>query len=202
MNRENEDKKIIEYMTSRKWEFDEFHKIKIDMLNLARKHSKEEDICEKIGAMLLFNQVIESFIKDCIDKSIKYIKAEISPTQVSLKTKYDVTFGQLIKKLDTFGLENEKKDLIITSLEELNEERNQIVHNILKKIKQGGFSLENYFEKAEDSLEILISYYLDILDYLEELKSRGYSDFVEEDNIEEEKEDRNEILKLFDEDND
>ena len=88
---------IVKYMIERKWADDEKTDRKVFLWKLAQKSKEEKDVSHKIGGMLIYNQLIEEFLKDITKLSVNYIKAEIWPADVCLKLDFSkMTFGKLI----------------------------------------------------------------------------------------------------------
>ena len=81
----NYDKQILEMMSNPSWWIDKQKKRKIDLLRSARKVYRQSSISKKMGSLLLWQQVIEQFLKEIIELSVFYIKAEICLAELILK---------------------------------------------------------------------------------------------------------------------
>ena len=67
------------------------------LFKLAKQSKTQTEVSHKIGGMLIYNQLIEEFLKDITELSVIYIKAEIWPADVPLKLDFSkLTFGKLI----------------------------------------------------------------------------------------------------------
>lgn len=180
------DKKIFLMMNTKEWWIDKFKSRKIELLRPARRVHFNSSISQKMGAMLIWQQVIEQFLKEIIQISISYIKAEIWPTKVDLKVDLnEKTFGCIINSYDTFSIDFKDKQYIIDILKKINKNRNKIVHRIFEIEQLEG--LEEYFKynfnNYQSLLELLIDHYIYICHLLEDLKERvNWEDFLEEIN--------------------
>lgn len=176
------DKKIFKTMNNYEWRIDQQKERKIDLLEIANKINKESSISDKIGGLLIWQQVIEQMLKEIICTSITYIKAEIWPTKVNYNVKFnDKTFVKIISDYDLYSLDYEAKDKIVQKLKTINNNRNTIIHKI--------FDIEN-LNKLEDLFEInfssyneimllLLNHYLKIYDCLEDLSKRvNWNNFI------------------------
>ena len=83
----NYDKQILEMMSNPSWWIDKQKKRKIDLLRSARKVYRQSSISKKMGSLLLWQQVIEQFLKEIIELSVFYIKAEICKRRANRKTR-------------------------------------------------------------------------------------------------------------------
>ncbi len=91
---------IVKYMVEGKWKDDEKSERKRYLFKLAQESKSQTELSHKIGGMLIYNQVIEEFLKDIVEYSVNYIKAEIWPAQVHMKFDFSkATFGNLINYL-------------------------------------------------------------------------------------------------------
>ena len=70
------DKKIFEQMNNRDWWIDKFKARKIELISSCRRINSTSSISRKIGGLLLWQQVIEQFLKEINKISITYVKAE------------------------------------------------------------------------------------------------------------------------------
>ena len=69
-----------------------------------------------MGALLIWQQVLEQFLKEIIEISIGYIKAEIWPTKIDLKVDFErKTFGQIIADYENFSLDFKNKQKTLNS---------------------------------------------------------------------------------------
>lgn len=62
--------KILDYMVNKEWLKDRERIKKMQLLNLVRTNYDENNLSNKIGSILIYNQLIEQFIKDIIEISI------------------------------------------------------------------------------------------------------------------------------------
>ena len=169
------DKKIFEDMNNKEWWIDKFKARKIELLRDSRRISSTSSFTRKVGGLLLWQQVIEQFLKEIIQISITYIKAEIWPAKVDLKINYDTkAFGQIIQLYKNYSIDYEDMPEIIGYLNQINNNRNKIVHKMFEVEDLN--SLEDSFEESynihEDLLQLLLDHYILIGDNLEDLKSR------------------------------
>lgn len=169
------DKKIFEDMNNKEWWIDKFKARKIELLRYSRRIRSTSSFTRKIGGLLLWQQVIEQFLKEIIQISIAYVKAEIWPAKIDLKIDYErKTFGQIIELYNNYSLDYEDRPKIIGYLNQINKNRNKIVHKMFEVEDLN--SLEDLFEASynmhEDLLQLLLDHYILIGDNLEDLKSR------------------------------
>ena len=128
---EDYDKQIFEMMSNPTWWIDKQKKRKLELLKSARKVHGNSSISTKMGALLIWQQVLEEFLKEIVYVSISYIKAEIWPTKINFKVEFDKkTFGLIINDYENFSLDYKDKQKIIEKLKIVNKNRNEIVHKI------------------------------------------------------------------------
>lgn len=181
---EQYDKQILEMMANPSWWIDKQKKRKLSLLSSARNVRPQSSISKKMGSLLIWQQVLEQFLKEIIEISVFYIKAEIWPTKLDLKVSFErKTFGQIIDDYENFSLDFKDKQKTLTKLKEVNINRNNIVHKIFKiddLIQLEGYFRTN-FNEYENLLTLLLDHYSEICYYLEELKKRvDWDDFWEE----------------------
>lgn len=181
---EEYDREILEMMNNPTWWFDKQKKRKLELLRSARRVRKTSSISAKMGGVLIWQQVLEQFLKEIILTSISYIKAEIWPTKIDFKVDFDrKTFGQLINDYENFSLDYKDKNKILTKLRFVNDNRNKIVHKIFNIANM--IDLEDYFKSNfktyEELLPLILDHYCDIGECLEDLKKRvHWEDFLDE----------------------
>ena len=84
-------------MINGEWKNDIKINRKTELWKLARESQGNVEISHKIGGLLIYNQVIDEFLKDIVEYSIYYIKAEIWPASFALEIDFGKkTFGQNI----------------------------------------------------------------------------------------------------------
>lgn len=169
------DRKIIEGMKNKEWWLDKLKSRKIELLKYSRKINYASSFTRKIGGLLLWQQIIEQFLKEIIQISITYIKAEIWPTKIDLKIDYEKkTFGQIIELYKNYSIDYEDRPKIVGYLNKINVNRNKIVHKMFEVEDLN--SLEDLFEASynthEDLLKLLLDHYNVIGNNLEDLESR------------------------------
>ena len=171
-------------MANPSWWIDKQKERKLTLLASARNVRPQSSISKKMGALLIWQQVLEQFLKEIIEISIFYIKAEIWPTKIDLKVDFErKTFGQIIDDYENFSLYFKDKHITISKLKEVNSNRNKIVHKIFKINDLA--QLEDYFrtnfKEYKNLLNLLLDHYSDICYYLEDLKKRvDWDDFWED----------------------
>lgn len=180
----NYDKQILEMMSNPSWWIDKQKKRKIDLLRSARKVYRQSSISKKMGSLLLWQQVIEQFLKEIIELSVFYIKAEIWPSRVNIKVDFErKTFGQIIADYENLSIDFKNKQNICEKLKLVNKNRNEIVHKIfnIDDLVQLEKYFEINFEEYENLLTLLLDHYSDVCYYLEDLKKRvDWDDFLED----------------------
>lgn len=152
---------IVKYMTEGGWKEDEKVERKLFLFKLAQESKSNENISHKIGGLLIYNQVIEEFLKDLVAYSINYIKAEIWPAKVDIKLDFSkATFGMLIGYFKQYATIEYNRDTIINELTVYNEKRNQIVHNLfkIKDFDKLSSELDEYAFVAEEIVYLLVEY--------------------------------------------
>lgn len=180
------DKQIFEMMSNPSWWIDRQKRRKQELLKYARRVHSNSSISSKMGGLLLWQQVLEQFLKEIIHISISYIKAEIWPTRVDLKVNFkNKTFGVILNDYENYSLDYKDKSKILTKLKLVNDNRNTIVHKIFEVDNLE--NLETYFEESfntyEDLLPLLLDHYINNCYYLEDLKKRvDWQDFLDDIN--------------------
>lgn len=108
---------IVKYMAEGKWKDDEKAERKLYLFKLAQESKSNSDVSHKIGGMLIYNQVIEEFLKDIVEYSVNYIKAEIWPADVHMKFDFSkTTFGSLIKHFKQYATKEYNREIVIEEL--------------------------------------------------------------------------------------
>lgn len=169
------DRKIFESMKNKEWWIDKFKARKLELISSCRRINYNSSISRKIGGLLLWQQVIEQFLKEIIQISLTYVKAEIWPTKIDLKIDYDrKTFGQIIDMYKNYSVDYEDRPKIIGYLKTINDNRRMVTHKMFNV--EDLEELENLFESSydihEDLLQLLLDHYILIGDNLEELNDR------------------------------
>ena len=166
---------IIEYLVRRKWSVDSKLSRRRYLIRLARESKGDPDIASKIGAMLIWNQVIEQMLKDIVDTSIHFIKARIWPVAVDLQLDLDgATFGKVIDYFKQYATVQEDREEILARLKKFNTKRNQVVHDLfdIGDLKRLGAELEEYAALAEETMALLEQYDERVCDDFRELERR------------------------------
>jgi hypothetical protein len=91
-----------------------------------------------------------------------YVRAEIWPTNIELNIQTSkATFGKLIEYFKKFVIKKYNRDILIEDLEELNINRNKLVHNLFDIKDESNLKkeLEKYEEISEEVIQLLIEYY-------------------------------------------
>lgn len=153
--------KIVEYMINREWADDIKCERKSYLFKLAQSSCKKSDISNKIGAMLIYNQLIEEFLKDIVEYSINYIKAEIWPASIQLSLDLSrFTFGKLINSFEQYATIEPNKEIILKYLKKYAVKRNVVVHNLFNIEDLGKLSseLDEYALLADEITYLLVEY--------------------------------------------
>ncbi len=169
------DKKIFLMMKEKDWRIDKLKKRKLELLKPVRNIHNTSSMPRKIGGILMWQQVIEQFLKEIIQISVSYVKAEIWPAKIDLRVDLDEkTFGSIIRLYENFSVDFENKDKTVEILKNINKNRNKVVHKIFEV--ETLETLEDYFEYNFDNyqglLELLLDHYISICDLLEDLNKR------------------------------
>lgn len=152
---------ILEYMDNRLWASDAKQERKRYMHRLAQYSKQDSDVSSKIGGMLIYNQVIEQWLKDIVHLSIHYIKAELWPVAVSLDVDIEkATFGKVIEYFTQFATLEDNRELILTYLKKFNTKRNQVVHDLfdIEDIRGLRIELDEYALLADEIIRLLADY--------------------------------------------
>lgn len=152
---------IISYMANNKWQDDLKGDRKRFLLNLAKESSSESNIASKIGSMLIYNQLLEECLKNIVEYSICYIKAEIWPADVDLSFDFSKsTFGELIRSFKRFAMIEFNRDIILEYLTKYNKKRNDVVHHLfgIENISALATELDEYAILAEEIFYLLLEY--------------------------------------------
>ena len=178
------DRKIFEAMKNKDWWIDNFKSRKIELIRSCRKINSNSSISRKIGGLLLWQQVIEQFLKEIIQISLTYVKAEIWPTKIDFKIDYDrKTFGQVIEIYKNYSVDYEDRPKILEHLKTINDNRRTITHKMFEV--ENLEDLEDIFESSynihEELLQLLLDHYILVGNNLEDLKTRvDWEDFLAE----------------------
>ena len=174
---------IIKYMSKSGWKHDEKAERKLYLFKLAQESKAQTEISHKIGGMLIYNQVIEEFLKDIVEYSVNYIKAEIWPTQVQMKFDFSkATFGSLINFFKQYATVEYNREIIIDELTKYREIRNQVVHNLFNIIDFDKLSteLDEYALVADEIVYLLVEYDNSICQKFCDLDNRvNFNEFTE-----------------------
>ncbi len=178
------DRNIFEAMKNKDWWIDKFKARKIALIRSCRKINSNSSISRKIGGLLLWQQVIEQFLKEINQISLTYVKAEIWPTKIDFKIDYDrKTFGQVIEIYKNYSVDYEDRPKILGHLKTINDNRRTITHRMFEV--ENLEDLEDIFESSynihEELLKLLLDHYILIGNNLEDLKNRvDWEDFLDE----------------------
>ncbi len=170
-----ENDEVIEYMINREWEKESKIERKRFLFNIAKESKDSEEISQKIGGMLIFNQIAEQLLKEVIICSIGYLKAEIWPTSIEFNLQLTkCTFGKLIEYFKQLTIKEYNREILIECLEKLNKNRNDMVHKLfdIENIDVLKKKLNEYDELSEETIELLLEYYNAICERLIELDGR------------------------------
>ena len=174
---------VIKFMINRDWEKDYKQERKIYLLNIAKECENSEKIADTIGGILIYNQLVEQFLKETIICSISYIKAEIWPSSVQMNLDFDkATFGVLIEYFKQFAVKEYNRDVILKYLKDIKKTRNDTVHRLfeIKDIKNLKNELNDYYGKSFELVMLLNEYYNEICWKLDDLSERiDWNDFCE-----------------------
>ena len=182
---------VLEFMVNKEWEKDDKAERKIYLLSIARKSSESSDVAQKIGGMLIYNQIIEQLLREIIVASISYIKAEIWPMQISLNINLGkMTMGNLTACFEQNAIKERNCKVIIKHLKEYTQKRNAVVHNLfgLPDIETLSEEIDEYDVLAEKIILLLLEYYNEICMHFYDLDRRVefdllYESFAEEEEI-------------------
>lgn len=178
------DRKIFEVMKNKDWWIDKFKARKIELISSCRRINSNSSISRKIGGLLLWQQVIEQFLKEIIQISLTYVKAEIWPTKIDFKIDNDKkTFGQVIEIYKNYSVDYEDRPKILGHLKTINDNRRTITHKMFEV--ENLEDLEDLFESSynihEELLQLLLDHYILVGNNLEDLKTRvDWDDFLAE----------------------
>lgn len=175
--------KIVEYMVHERWKTDVKIERKLELWNIAKESKKDVDVSHKIGGLLIYNQLIDEFLKDIVEYSIFYIKAEIWPASFALEIDFSrKTFGQNIELFKQYATIEYNRDILIKYLEKFNKKRNQVVHNIfvVEDMQNLKTEIDEHLELAEEIVALLVEYDNCICEKFIDLSRRvDFKDFVD-----------------------
>lgn len=101
------------------------------LLKIADNQFSNKDISGYLSSILIYQQIIETFLTNLIRLSNLYIQAEIWPTRVKMEIKPKLMFGQIINEI-TRSIEFNKKAELIKDCQEFKSIRIKFVHGLLK----------------------------------------------------------------------
>ena len=175
---------IVKYMIERKWADDEKTDRKVFLWKLAQKSKEEKDVSHKIGGMLIYNQLIEEFLKDITELSVNYIKAEIWPADVCLKLDFSkMTFGKLINEFKQYATIEHNREILLEYLHKYNVKRNEVVHNLfgIEDLQKLAIELDEYALLADEIVHLLVEYDNSVCEKFCDLDTRvDFNDFVDD----------------------
>ena len=154
-------KNVVKYMVDRQWTVDQKAQRKRYLYKLAQQSKNDPDVAGKIGGMLIYNQVIEQCLKDIVDMSLCYIKAEVYPVEILLEIDTDkATFGKVIDYFTQYATVEENRELILSHLKKFNIKRNQVVHDLFDIQDMGRLAqeLDKYAALADEIIALLRKY--------------------------------------------
>lgn len=174
--------KILEYMINGDWKNDIKINRKIELWKLARESQGNVEISHKIGGLLIYNQVIDEFLKDIVEYSIYYIKAEIWPASFALEIDFGKkTFGQNINLFKQYATIENNREILLAYLEKFNKKRNEVVHKLfsvsnLEKLKE---EIDEYLVLADEIIHLLCEYDNSICEKFVDLDKRVEFEILE-----------------------
>lgn len=175
---------IVKYMIERKWADDEKTDRKVFLWKLAQKSKEEKDVSHKIGGMLIYNQLIEEFLKDITELSVNYIKAEIWPADVCLKLDFSkMTFGKLINEFKQYATIEHNREILLEYLHKYNVKRNEVVHHLfgIEDLEKLAIELDEYALLADEIVHLLVEYDNSVCEKFCDLDTRvDFNDFVDD----------------------
>ena len=175
---------IVKYMIERKWADDEKTDRKVFLWKLAQKSKEEKDVSHKIGGMLIYNRLIEEFLKDITELSVNYIKAEIWPADVCLKLDFSkMTFGKLINEFKQYATIEHNREILLEYLHKYNVKRNEVVHNLfgIEDLEKLAIELDEYALLADEIVHLLVEYDNSVCEKFCDLDTRvDFNDFVDD----------------------
>ena len=122
---------ITEYMKSNGWKTDIENLSKKYILNIAQTDYVNECTPNKIGGVLIYNQIVEQIMRETIDLSIKYIRANLWPDEINLTIDFkNKSFESLFNLFKQFAINGTAKDIVVSGLEEYNTLRRKTLYNI------------------------------------------------------------------------
>lgn len=165
---------ILDYMVKGKWKTDIKQTRKQELWKLAKESQGDVDVSHKIGGLLIYNQLIDECLKDIIEYSIYYIKAEIWPASFALKVDFErKTFGQNIELFKQYATIEPYRELLIEYLVRFNKKRNQVVHNLfvedMQKLKD---EINEHLILADEIVCLLVEYDNSICEKFVDLSER------------------------------
>ena len=176
---------IVNYMIDRKWAKDEKAERKVFLWKLAQESKNQKEVSHKIGGMLIYNQLIEEFLKDITELSVNYIKAEIWPADVCLKLDLSkLTFGRLINEFKQYATIEHNRELLLEYLYKYNLKRNEVVHHLfeISDLNKLAIELDQYALLADEIVGLLVEYDGFVCEKFCDLDMRvDFNDFAEDE---------------------
>lgn len=166
---------VLAFMVNKDWEKDEKASRKIYLHKIARESSKNDDPAQKIGGMLIYNQIIEQLLREIVIGSIAYVKAEIWPAEVQLDFKFNkMPLGNLISSFEQYATKETNRQVIIEELRYYSEKRNAVVHKLfeISDIENLLEEIVEYDAVAEEIIGLLLQYCDDICSKFYDLENR------------------------------
>ena len=174
---------VLNFMIKREWEDDSKEERKLYLHRLAQDGMRQKEITDKIGSMLIYNQIIEQLLKEVLVASVAYIKAEIWPSSVLFDLDLDkATFGKQIEFFRRFAIKEYNREIILDYLNRMKKQRNEVVHKLfsIDDLDLLGEQLIAFGDLATETMMLLLEYYNQICWRLYDLYERvDFSELVE-----------------------
>ncbi len=132
------------------------------LVKMIKEDREGPKVSERIGCMLLYNQVIEELLKAIIKTNHAYIKVKLYPAYVDLYVDEDkLTFGSLIDYFQKNVIKFKGRRELIDKLLNLKKYRNEIIHQLflIDDLKELTINLYEYQTLADEIYSSLIEYY-------------------------------------------
>lgn len=178
---------IDNYIKEKKWRKDNNSR-RNDIFDLIKMGENSTNFLEKLGCVLLYNQINEDLIKENLILSYTYITLQLKPKRINTDLYFDNdTFGMLINKFQQFAIKEYNYDVLIKYLKEANKKRNLLTHQIIKikNNKKTKEVLDEYINYSKECLMLLVEYLnalLNDIEWIYEEYSKEFLTPIEENN--------------------
>jgi hypothetical protein len=163
--RDEYDEAILGFIENEeKWLTFENKEMIINLIKIADQQFATQKMEGILSAVLIYQQVLEEFLRVLLGLSNLYIQGEIWPSRIKLEVRDKMMFGQLLKEHQR-TIDFDCKKELLNSCQNFSEIRNRFVHKLLKFDSE-----QEMFSEAKNLKQLFhqaLDYYLRSRTFLE-----------------------------------